>query len=123
VLFAKDMDRVAAFYAAVLGFKITGRDAKHVRLESDAFQLVVHALPDDIAVSITIATPPVPREDAAIKLVFFVLSIAEVRRLVAANGGVMDDADQEWSLDGWKVCDGVDPEGNVIQLRARGGSP
>jgi hypothetical protein len=29
----------------------------------------------------------------------------------------MEPADREWSFNGVTVCDGFDPEGNVIQFR------
>jgi hypothetical protein len=30
---------------------------------------------------------------------------------------VLESADREWSFNGVTVCDGLDPEGNVIQFR------
>ena len=117
VLYAADLDRVAAFYATALGLRTAGRDDDHVVLESQGFQLVVLQIPRDIASTITIAAPPVRRAIAAIKPVFFVSSIARVRELSAACGGVMNAVNQEWSFRGFTVCDGLDPEGNVIQLR------
>ena len=61
MLYAKDMDRVAGFYAAVLGLETAGSDEEHVLLESRAFQLVVLRMPSHIASTIQIAVPPVPR--------------------------------------------------------------
>ena len=57
VLYAKDVDRVAGFYAAVLGLETAGRDEEHVLLESRAFQLVVLRAPG--ASAIQVAVPPV----------------------------------------------------------------
>ena len=84
MLYAKDMERVAGFYEAVLGLRRTGHDADHVVLESPALQLVVLAIPRHIAVNVEITVPPARRERAA-------------------------------------VCDGLDPEGNVVQFRTRRG--
>lgn len=120
VLYAKDMDRVAAFYAAVLGLEAAARDDEHVLLESPAFQLVVLRIPSHIASTIQIAAPPVQRANAAVKLVFFVPGIAGARAAAEALGGVLNRAETEWLFNGWKVCDGLDPEGNVIQFRERG---
>jgi predicted enzyme related to lactoylglutathione lyase len=117
VLYAKDVNSVAAFYSEVLGFEIAGRDEKHVVLESEAFQLVILRIPNRIAAKIQIAVPPVRRADSPVKLVFFVPSIAEVRASAEARGGVLNGAEKEWSFNGWKVCDGLDPEGNVVQFR------
>jgi catechol 2,3-dioxygenase-like lactoylglutathione lyase family enzyme len=121
VIYAKDMDRVAAFYSAVLGLQPADRDEKHVVLESRGFQLVILRIPRKIASTIEVAVPPVRRSDAAIKPVFFVPSIVAARTSAASCGGALNPADKEWSFDGFTVCDGLDPEGNVIQFRARPG--
>lgn len=121
VLYAKGMDQIAGFYAAVLGLEEAARDDEHVRLESPAFQLVVLKIPDHIASTIQIAVPPVRRAMAATKLVFFVPSLAAVRAAAQARGGVLNAADQEWLFEGWKVCDGLDLEGNVVQFREQAG--
>jgi predicted enzyme related to lactoylglutathione lyase len=121
VLFAKGVDRLAGFYAAVLGLQATDRDDDHVVLESPGFQLVVLRIPHEIAATITITVPPTRRAGEAIKLVFFVPSIANVRATAEAHGGVVNSSDTEWSFQGFKVCDGLDPEGNVIQFREQAG--
>ncbi len=121
VLYAKHLEQVAAFYAAVLGLPETARDAEHVRLEAGGFQLVVLRVPAHIAASIEIASPPLAREDCAVKLVFEVASLAAAREAAAAHGGMLNGPEREWAFDGCRVCDGLDPEGNVIQLRERMG--
>ncbi len=119
VLYAQNMECLAAFYSGVLGLETLARDDEHVLLESPAFQLVVLQIPGHIASTVQITVPPVRRTNAAVKLVFFVSSIADVRASAEARGGVMNAADKEWLFDGWKVCDGLDPEGNVVQFRER----
>jgi catechol 2,3-dioxygenase-like lactoylglutathione lyase family enzyme len=114
VLFAKSLDRVANFYSAVLGLVEANRDAEHIVLESPGFQLVVHRIPGE---RVEIAVPPVRRATAPFKPVFFVPSIANVRVVAETHGGVMEPIDKEWSFNGVTVCDGLDPEGNVIQFR------
>ena len=120
VLFAKDVGRLADFYASVLELSVVERGDYWVVLESSGFQLVVHGIPPDIASTIDIAVPPLRRASAAVKPVFFVRSLATVRAKAASRGGVMNSTDQEWSFQGTTVCDGVDPEGNVIQFREAG---
>ena len=117
VLFAKRLDRMSAFYSAVLGLTEVNRDDEHILLESPGFQLVVHRIPGDRAMTVEIAVPPVRRASAAFKPVFFVPSIASVRVIAEAHGGVMEPIDREWSFNGVPLCDGLDPEGNVIQFR------
>ena len=117
VLFAKRLDRIAAFYSAVLGLTEANRDDDHIVLESPGFQLVVHRIPGDRPTTVESAVPPVRRITAAFKPVFFVPSIASVRLIAEAHGGLMEPVDKEWSFNGVPVCDGMDPEGNIIQFR------
>jgi catechol 2,3-dioxygenase-like lactoylglutathione lyase family enzyme len=122
VLFAKDLDRVAAFYSTVLGLTEAKRDDDHILLESPGFQLVVHRIPGGAAAAGDITAPPARRGTAAFKPVFFVPSLSRLRAVAETYGGVMEPAAREWSFNGVTVCDGVDPEGNVIQFREHAGS-
>jgi catechol 2,3-dioxygenase-like lactoylglutathione lyase family enzyme len=121
VLFAKNLDRVAAFYSVVLGLDEANRADDHILLESPGFQLVVHRLIGDDPVIPDSSGPPVRRVTAAFKPVFFVPSISRLREVAETHGGVMEPADHEWSFNGVTVCDGLDPEGNVIQFREHAG--
>jgi hypothetical protein len=38
-------------------------------------------------------------------------------QICEANDGFMEPADREWSFNGVTGCDGLDPEGNVVQFR------
>jgi len=120
VVYAKDLDCLAGFYAKVAGLEIVHRVDDHAVLESDFFELVVVAIPAATSARIVIASPPVRREATAFKLVFPVPSLAAARTAAAAAGGVVDPVVKEWSFQGLRVCDGMDPEGNVIQLRETG---
>ena len=68
------------------------------------------------------AAPPTRRAKASFEPVFFVHSLDSVRTTVGAHGGAMEPREKEWSFNGAAVCDGVDPEGNVIQVREVGRS-
>jgi hypothetical protein len=46
-------------------------------------------------------------------------SIADVRASAAGMGGALNEAEKEWRFHGWRVCDGLDPEANVFQVRER----
>lgn len=113
VIFASEPSRLARFYAAVTGMAIVLADEGLIVMESGAFQLLIHAL----------AGEPVPegpaaaREDSYIKPFFPVASLAETRERAATLGGVLRPASQEWEARGFRACEGVDPEGNVIQFR------
>ena len=117
VLYAKNLARVSAFYAQVCGLRTSPVENDHVVLESPAFQLVVLAIPEAIAATIAIATPPIRRENTPIKLVFFVDSIDAARECAVSLGGALNPSEREWRFEGGRVCDGYDPEGNVLQLR------
>jgi len=116
VLFAKNPDRVAAFYSAVLGLTEAARADDHIVLESPGFQLVVHRLTGGSAAG-DVAVPPVRRAAAAFKPVFFVPSISRLRGVAESHGGSLEPVTQEWTFQGMTVCDGLDPEGNVVQFR------
>jgi predicted enzyme related to lactoylglutathione lyase len=121
LLYVADLDRLAAFYATVLGFLERGRDADHVVLESRGFQLVLlQRDPSTIAASRgTLGR----RSEVAIKPVFVVPSIEAAREAASAAGGVVNARRHEWRFGQHRVCDALDPEGNVIQLRERIGVP
>jgi catechol 2,3-dioxygenase-like lactoylglutathione lyase family enzyme len=117
VLFANHLDRVATFYSVVLGLSEASRDDDHILLESLGFQLVAHRIQGGRSAAGEITVPPTRRASAAFKPVFFVPSISNLRGVAEANGGFMEPADREWSFNGVTVCDGLDPEGNVVQFR------
>ena len=117
IVYAKDIQRLARFYAAVADLEIVHEVADHVVLESETYELVVVAIPAATAARIVIATPPVRRENTAFKLSFLVDSLAEARVAAKEAGGELDPPDREWDFQGLRVCDGCDPEGNMIQAR------
>jgi predicted enzyme related to lactoylglutathione lyase len=117
VLYAKDFRRLAEFYRRVAGLQEREAADDFICLESNAFQLVVLQIPVHIAETITIEIPPRRPESTPIKLVFFVASVEAGRVAARENGGELNPPEREWSFQGDKVCDGVDPEGNVFQLR------
>ena len=121
VLYAKDMARMCDFYARVAGLRAVHAEHDHVVLESPRFQLVVVAIPAPLATTIRTTTPPRRREDCALKLVLAVASIAAARAAALPAGGKLDDPEHEWRFCGARVCDGHDPEGNVVQFRESAG--
>jgi predicted enzyme related to lactoylglutathione lyase len=120
VLYAKDLDRPVEFYSSVAGIEVQSMEKGFAILGSRPSQFVIVRIPKRISDTIDIATPPEPREDTPLKLVFGVADIADARDLAAKLGGAMNAAEREWEFEGVKVCDGYDPEGNVFQLRQTG---
>jgi len=117
IVYAKDVARLARFYAAVADLEIVHEVADHSVLESETHELVIVAIPAVTAARIVIATPPVRRENTAFKLSFAVASLAQARVAAGAAGGELNPPEKEWDFQGMRVCDGCDPEGNMIQLR------
>ena len=117
VLYARNIARVSGFYAGILEMKVTHQADDHIVLESPAFQLVVVAIPEHIAATIVLADPPTRRIDTPIKLVFNVASIHGARTTALRLGGELNPPGREWQFQEFRVCDGHDPEGNVVQFR------
>ena len=119
VIYAKDIDRMSRFYEGLLGLPIVQREPGYVVLESESFQISVVAMAPAIAAQVTISAPPQRREGTAIKLCFAVPSLVAARENAALLGGELNGPEREWEFQGHRVCDGHDPEGNVVQVRAR----
>lgn len=60
---------------------------------------------------------PAVREDSYIKPFFPTRSLSEARALAAKLGGEMRPRSEEWEARGFRACEAVDPDGNVIQFR------
>jgi len=119
VVFAKDLARSSEFYRSVFSLKVVRKADDHVVLGGPWFQLVVHRIPEHLGASIRIQDPPQKRSAAAVKLVFEVGSLERARELAVQLGGKLQSPDREWEDAGERVCDGMDPEGNVLQCRVR----
>jgi predicted enzyme related to lactoylglutathione lyase len=119
VIFSVNVKALAGFYEAVLGLSpspMPGDSKKDIRLGGDDSELLIHSIPDQIAKSIVIESPPVAIEDAAMKPVFDVKSIDEALKQVSQLGGIVTG--RTFTLNGLTRHDIVDPEGNVVQLRS-----
>jgi len=120
VIFAVNVKAMAYFYQAVAGFSADprpGDSKKDIRLGKGGEELLIHSIPPQIAKTIVIETPPLAREESAMKPVFDVESLASALEQVTIRGGLITD--RTFTLDGLTRHDIVDPEGNVVQLRAR----
>lgn len=121
VIYAKDPERLASFYAhLVQGDAQVSPDGRFVTLTptGGAFELHVVAAGDEVREQIQISDPPTPRTDTPIKLVIDVEVTEALQDLVGAAGGVLSPPGDSWTWRGMVHRDGVDPEGNVFQLRS-----
>lgn len=114
-VYAKDVERLARFYTSLLELRRIHGDGEIVVLAGTSMQLIVHAMPPAIAASVRIASPPMRRYDTALKFFFTVPSLADARERAAALGGEV--LTEVWDGPGFRVCNAVDPEGNVFQVR------
>lgn len=117
LIYARHRDALANFYGRVLGMQPLHRDEHLTVIESPQLQLVIHAIPEAIAGQISIASPPMRRENAALRFFATVPSIAEAARAARTLGGQVFD--ERWQGPGFAVCNAMDCEGNVFQLRER----
>ena len=121
VVYVLDLARAVEFYRLATNWTVLERESSFVTLQSpskeSATVLTLVQIPEAIAAEITLEDPPVRREDTPIKLSFFVKDLAAVRDLAPTVGGVVDAAETEWVFGSVRVCDGHDPEGNVVQFR------
>ena len=121
VLYVLDLDRAVAFYIATAGWKVIEEQPGFVALQSPSANaptiLTLVRIPDEHAADISITNPPERREDTPIKLSFAVDELANVRSQASRHGGVVDPIETEWTFGSVRVCDGHDPEGNVVQFR------
>ncbi len=114
-IYAKHTERLASFYQAVAGMSRLHAVDGFVVLQSPDIQLLVHQIPPPIAAQIVIESPPVRREETALKFFFTVPSLESARSLAAELGGEVFD--ESWQGPGFVVCNAMDPEGNVFQVR------
>lgn len=117
VVFAKNKQRVSAFYQQTLGLAVVESDTSHDLLRGGGYEVVVHAIPPRYAAGITIAEPPEPRDETPFKPTFVVASLAEVRRAAEATHGFLKPEAGAWHFRGHTVLDGWDPEGNIVQFK------
>lgn len=117
LVFAKDLQRLAQFYGAVADLPVTAGDDRFCVLGDGPGRLVIHQIPPEFADQIEITSPPQKREDTPIKLVLAVDDIATARARATDCGGTLLPPDREWMFGEARVCDGVDPEGNVFQVQ------
>ena len=117
ILYAQDVDRLAAFYADRLGLAVVEAIPEEwVVLRAGACNLALHR----IGPAWREMAGPRPGEGNNVKLVLTVEGdLAALREALLAEGVAMRE--MKAFSDGGPLCDGEDPEGNVFQLMQRAG--
>lgn len=119
VVYAKDLEKVAEFYRRTLGISAVEATPGFIVLEGRGIELNVVRVPEQIADTITIASPPVLREGTPVKCSFLVPNLDDVRVAAGATGGALGPLESAWSWHGMLHLNGFDPEGNVVQFRVQ----
>ena len=114
-IYAKDLSRLAKFYESFLGMTRAHATPDLVVLRSPDIQLTLHAMPPAIAASVIMSDPPAKRDNTALKFFFTVPSLAQAQDLAPSLGGEV--LQEQWRGPGFTVCNAVDPEGNIFQVR------
>lgn len=117
VLFARDPEKVAAFYVAMLGAEVKLSDAHHSRLACAGFDLVVHQIPAHLLPEATPDEPVQRREMSAIRIDYPVADLLHARREALRLGGCIDDLPPPWAGGDPRFFLGQDPEGNVFGVK------
>src|SRR5262249_44850082 len=111
LIFAKDMDRMIAFYRDGVGLKLTEKPSDGwATFDAGGASLALHGIPAEIAARINVTDPPTARSNTPIKIIFETDDLATARAHLQAHGAVMFEPRSDGS------CDGLDPEGNVFQI-------
>jgi predicted enzyme related to lactoylglutathione lyase len=116
VLYVMDLPRMRSFYQGCFRMEVVDEAQNYCILESWQWTLSLVSVPERVAATIVLTVPPARRVDVPIKLAYLVDDIESLRPLFAELGGVVDPSGTQWEFRGSLHLDGVDPEGNVLQL-------
>ncbi|MEM7409622.1 MAG: VOC family protein [Myxococcota bacterium] len=119
LLFVKDLEAQERFYREVLGLEPQDgpeTSPDFVCLQADGMELALHRVPEAIADTLDIATPPEPRSGTPLKLIFSVEDVAATCARLSARGVRLGELQRFGALE---FCDALDLEGNVFQISSR----
>ena len=119
ILYVKDLERMRNFSSEMLGAKPTNQQSTDAwaDFKTGGARLALHVIPAEMASTIEIKSPPNPREQNPVKLIFEVSDVASERARLESLGSQI--LRRPWQRTG-EAFDAVDPEGNVFQICAAG---
>lgn len=117
VLYAKNIERVSAFYETILGLPRLESENEFVCIGGLDFQIIVVQAPKQLVEHLHISTPPVLRSETPLKHSFLVDDLERASAAAASTGGGAKPISEAWSWRGQLHLDGYDPEGNIVQFR------
>jgi predicted enzyme related to lactoylglutathione lyase len=117
MIFVKDFPRMREFYERLLQTPPinTKWTDSFALFDVGGAQLALHAIPEQAARGIQNSSPPKPREQGAVKLIYRVNDLAAERARLESMGVPLPR--REWQ-NPEESSDAVDPEGNVFQITA-----
>lgn len=118
ILYVKDLEHMKRFYGAMLGATPSDQECNGVwaTFETGGASFSLHSIPGEIAKKIEIESPPIPREEDPVKLIFEVRDVEAERARLESLG--IRTLRRPWQQPG-EACDAVDPEGNIFQICSR----
>jgi len=116
VLYAKNLERLKAFYLAIGGKLTDGAEGEFATISNDVTELIILQAPQNIASQIEIEDPPVVRMVTPLKPILSTSSIGNVLEKLQEIGGRPVPGSKQWKFRQYLVQDIVDAEGNVVQL-------
>ncbi len=114
VLWADRFDECRDFYRHLLGAHLMHESPTFVEVRSECAAVLLHRVPAEWASDTS--KPAQTREDNPIKPVFEVASIEGARAALSHIAGRLFDPSTQQTYELMTYCDGVDPDGNVIQV-------
>jgi catechol 2,3-dioxygenase-like lactoylglutathione lyase family enzyme len=118
VVYCLDLARMRAFYAGLGALELIDDGPGFVVLGLEDVEVsLVQASPEAVAAFGALSVPVERRVDNPVKLVLPVDSLEKARAAAPDLGGLVDPESCTWSFRGGRICDGQDPEGNVVAFR------
>jgi hypothetical protein len=115
-IYAKNFPAMVDLYRGLLNAEVIDEGDSFCTMAGPEFSLTVAKIPSEIADTFEISLPPLPREDAAIKLSIPVEDLSAARRLIRTHGGVDDEERSPWVWNDVAHLNVTDLEGNVLEL-------
>lgn len=116
VIYARDLDLLAGFYRRVLGLAQRDAAEDHVLLGDDLREVAIVRM-SCAAAAVPLHPPGRAREAVALKVSFAVPDLEQACAEAVAAGGWFKPLGAAWCWRAQRHLDGMDPEGNVLQLR------
>jgi predicted enzyme related to lactoylglutathione lyase len=115
MLYVKNLERMKRFYSEMLGIDPANQRWTDMWAAFDAggVRFALHAIPAESAEHIEITSPPRPRENEPLKLIFEVKDVEKEKNRLESLG--IQTLRRPWQQPG-EACDAVDPEGNIFQV-------